>query len=46
MKTIDLYDLLSKDQREHIADIFMEAMADNCIYPDIWEMKVQAIIED
>ena len=44
-KTIDLYDLLTRDQREQIADIMMEAMEDNYIFPEIWEMKVEAIID-
>ena len=44
-RTIDLYDLLTGDQREQIAEIMMEAMAFNDIYPDIWEMKVEAIID-
>ena len=43
--TIDLYDLLTRDQREQIADIMMEAMEDNYIFPEIWEMKVEAIID-
>ena len=44
-KTIDLYDLLTRDQREQIADIMMEAMAFYDIHPNIWEMKVEAIID-
>ena len=44
-RTIDLYDLLTRDQREKIADMMMEAMEDNCIFPEIWEMKVEAIID-
>ena len=43
--TVDLYDLLTKDQREQIADMMMEAMEDNYIFPEIWEMKVEAIID-
>ena len=42
---IELYDLLTKDQREQIADMMMEAMEDNYIFPEIWEMKVEAIID-
>ena len=45
MKTVDCYDLLTRDQREQIADMMMEAMAFHNIYPDIWEMKVEAIID-
>ena len=45
MKTVDCYDLLTRDQREQIAEIMMEAMSFHDIYPDIWEMKVEAIID-
>ena len=45
MRTVDCYDLLTGDQREQIADMMMEAMAFHNIYPDIWEMKVEAIID-
>ena len=34
MKTVDCYDLLTRDQREQIADMMMEAMAFHNIYPD------------
>ena len=39
---LDLYDLLSQDQKEEIADIFMEAMTSHGIFPEIWEMSLQA----
>ena len=45
MRTVDCYDLLTGDQREQIAEIMMEAMSFHDIYPDIWEMKVEAIID-
>ena len=45
MRTVDCYDLLTRDQREQIADIMMEAMAFYDIHPNIWEMKVEAIID-
>ena len=45
MRTVDCYDLLTGDQREQIAEMMMEAMAFHGIYPDIWEMKVEAIID-
>ena len=45
MRTVDCYDLLTRDQREQIAEIMMEAMSFHDIYPDIWEMKVEAIID-
>ena len=32
-------------EREQIAEIMMEAMSFHDIYPDIWEMKVEAIID-
>ena len=45
LQYLELYDLLTKDQREQIADMMMEAMEDNYIFPEIWEMKVEAIID-
>ena len=45
MRTVDCYDLLTRDQREQIADIMMEAMSFYNIHPNIWEMKVEAIID-
>ena len=39
---LDLYDLLSKDQKEEIACIFMEAMTSHDIFLEIWEMSLQA----
>ena len=45
MRTVDCYDLLTRDQREQIADIMMEAMSFYDIHPNIWEMKVEAIID-
>ena len=45
MRTVDCYDLLTRDQREQIAEMMMEAMSFHDIYPDIWEMKVEAIID-
>ena len=42
---VDCYDLLTGEQREQIAEIMMEAMSFHDIYPDIWEMKVEAIID-
>ena len=42
---LDLYDLLSQDQKEEVADIFMEAMTSHNIFPEIWEMSVHALIE-
>ena len=44
-KVVDCYDLLTGEQREQIADIMMEAMSFHDIYPDIWEMKLEAIID-
>tara|TARA_B100000614_G_scaffold1671_1_gene1782 strand:- start:2514 stop:2711 length:198 start_codon:yes stop_codon:yes gene_type:complete len=44
-QVVDCYDLLTREQREQIADIMMEAMSFHDIYPEIWEMKVEAIIE-
>ena len=45
MKTIDLFDLLTFEQREQIAEIFLEAMSNHNIFPGIWEMEVTAKIE-
>ena len=42
---IDLYDLLTIDQKEQVAEIFMEAMTSNNIFTEIWEMSVHALIE-
>ena len=39
---IDLYDLLTIDQKEQVAEIFMEAMTSHSIFPEIWEMSLQA----
>ena len=44
-RVVDCYDLLTREQREQIADMMMEAMQDNCIFPEIWEMKIEAIID-
>ena len=44
-RVVDCYDLLTREQREEIAEIMMEAMSFHDIYPDIWEMKVEAIID-
>jgi len=44
-RVVDCYDLLTGEQREQIAEIMMEAMSFHDIYPDIWEMKVEAIID-
>tara|TARA_B100000674_G_scaffold120829_1_gene91989 strand:+ start:60 stop:233 length:174 start_codon:yes stop_codon:yes gene_type:complete len=44
-RVVDCYDLLTREQREQIADMMMEAMQDNYIFPEIWEMKVEAIID-
>ena len=41
---LDLYDLLSQDQKEEIADIFMEAMTSHNIFPEIWEMILKVKI--
>ena len=45
MKTVDLFDLLTFEQREQVAEIFLEAMSNHNIFPGIWEMKVKAKIE-
>ena len=45
MKTVDLFDLLTFQQREQVAEIFLEAMSNHNIFPGIWEMEVKAKIE-
>lgn len=45
-RVVDCYDLLTQDQREEIADMMFEALADNNIHPEIWEMKLEAIIDE
>ena len=45
-RVVDCYDLLTQDQREEIADMMFEALVDNDIHPEIWEMKLEAIIDE
>ena len=45
MKTVDLFDLLTFEQREQVSEIFLEAMSNHNIFPGIWEMEVKAKIE-
>ena len=45
-RVVDCYDLLTQDQRDEIADMMFEALADNNIHPEIWEMKLEAIIDE
>tara|TARA_Y100000401_G_C8232691_1_gene178893 strand:- start:352 stop:546 length:195 start_codon:yes stop_codon:yes gene_type:complete len=45
-KVIDCYDLLTQNQRDRIADMMFEALVDNDIHPEIWEMKLEAIIDE
>ena len=45
-RVVDCYDLLTQDQREEIADMMFEALTDNDIHPEIWEMKLEAIINE
>ena len=35
MKTVDLFDLLTFEQREQVAEIFLEAMSNHNIFPGI-----------
>ena len=44
MTFIKLNDLLTKDQSEKISDILQTAMEENCIYPNLWELDINAII--
>ena len=44
-RVVDCYDLLTQDQRDEIADMMFEALGDNDIHPEIWEMKLEAIID-
>ena len=45
-RVVDCYDLLTQDQRDEIADKLVEAMGDHGIYPGIWEMRLEAIIDE
>ena len=44
-KVVECHDLLTPEQHKQISDIIIEALIDNDIHPEIWEMKVQAIID-
>ena len=44
MKTVDVYDLLNSQQLEQVAEIFMEALGDHDIHPEVWEMTLKAEI--
>lgn len=44
-KIVDCYDLLTQDQREEISGIINEALEENDIHPEVWEMKIEAIID-
>ena len=45
MKSIDLHDLLPKDQFEQITDICLDTMADNHIFPEIWELHIKVTVD-
>ena len=45
MKTVDLYDLFTFEQKEQVSEIFLEAMSNHNIFPEIWEMEAKAKIE-
>ena len=44
-QVVDCYELLTLEQREQVGDIIIEALIDNDIHPEIWEIKVEAIID-
>ena len=45
MKTIDLYDLLTVEQREKVSEVFLDAMSNHNIFPEIWEMDIKVTID-
>tara|TARA_R100001079_G_scaffold17306_1_gene8886 strand:- start:325 stop:504 length:180 start_codon:yes stop_codon:yes gene_type:complete len=44
-QVVDCYELLTPDQRVQISDMVLEALIENDIHPEIWEMKLEAIID-
>ena len=40
----DIYDMLNSRQLEQVAEIFMEALGDHGIHPEVWEMTLKAEI--
>ena len=44
-KVVDCYELLTPDQRVQISDMMLEALEENDIHPEVWGMKVEAIID-
>jgi len=40
----DIYDMLNSQQLEQVAEIFMEALGDHDIHPEVWEMTLKAEI--
>tara|TARA_R100001086_G_scaffold161856_1_gene87189 strand:- start:429 stop:623 length:195 start_codon:yes stop_codon:yes gene_type:complete len=44
-KVVDCEDLLTPEQHKQISDIVFEALGDNDIHPELWEIKVEAIID-
>ena len=44
-EVVDCYELLTPDQREQVSNIVNEALEENDIHPEVWEMKVEAIID-
>ena len=44
-QVVDCYELLTPDQRVQISDMMLEALEENDIHPEVWEMKVEAIID-
>ena len=45
MRTIDLYDLLTIEQREKVSEVFLDAMSNHSIFPEIWEMDIKVTID-
>tara|TARA_Y100001973_G_C5193934_1_gene332891 strand:- start:512 stop:883 length:372 start_codon:yes stop_codon:yes gene_type:complete len=44
-QVVDCYELLTPDQRKQVSNMVLEALIENDIHPEIWEMKLEAIID-
>ena len=45
MKKIDIQDLFTSDELEHVTDIFLEALARHESVPEMFEIETNIIIE-
>ena len=44
-KKIDLHDLLSKHDFALIAEVVLDCLGSIDIYPEVWELKIEALID-